>query len=101
MSKLYITEFWGQGSDNGGRVSPSPKMPPVAEQVIVFGVVAVDSAPINNNTKLIRVHADGICSITIGPPGNTATAAALRLSTNQTEYFSVTGGHVVSVIQNS
>ena len=99
MAKLYVSEFWGQGSDNSGRMSPSPLVPPLAESVTVFSGTSVEVPPLNPNTKLIRLHADGICSVCFS--GAAATTAGLRLVAGQTEYFSVKPGVVISVIQNT
>lgn len=101
MAKLYVTELWGQGSDNAGRTSASPRMPALAEQVIPFAASAVSSDPFNKNTKLVRVHTDGVCSVVVGEVGVEATTNNMRMLAGQTEYFSVQGGHVISVIQNT
>ena len=98
MATLYVTEFAGLYA-KGNQTGQMAIMPPIAQQTKTIGSVVSTSA-FNAATNLIRVHADAICSITVGADP-TATTAMLRLAANQTEYFAVAPGDKLSVISNS
>jgi hypothetical protein len=96
MSTLYISEHTA-GTIASSQVSAQP---PIAEQTVSIGGGSQTSAPFNEQTKIIRVHCDAICSIAIGKTP-TASANNARLAANQTEYFSVKPGDAIAVIQNT
>lgn len=100
MATAYITEFSKVGTTSGRIDMTIALMPPIAEQTVAIGVVA-SSAAFNDATKFIRVHVDAICSIKIGASPQTAAVTTLRMAANQTEYFGVTPGHIISVITNT
>lgn len=95
MSNLYIAEFPAIMAEHWQLV----KMPPIAEQVVAIGA-AVQSAAFSAQTRMIRVFAGAGCSIAIG--GNpTATTSNCPLAANQTEFFGVGPGEILSVIANA
>jgi hypothetical protein len=103
---LYIAEFpsVAQGIGRGAGVVPVVAMPPIEEQVVAISGTANPSKPVSGGTNLIRVNTDTTCSIAISGPNNpaaVATTANARLPANQTEYFSVAPGSIVSVIANT
>jgi len=105
MSVLYISEYSNVASvdtQRGVRENPTPvaQEPAVAEQHISITAGSVQSAAFNTATRMIRVHADAVCSIAIGT-NPTAVATAKRLAANQTEYFGVSPGHLIAVITNT
>lgn len=102
MAILYITEFSQEGMDAMGRVAPVAKQLPVAEQAVTFTGVSAQSAALNAQTTLVRVQSDATCSILFGT-NPTATATSMRLSLNQTEYFSVpaNSGLKIAAITNT
>jgi|SRR6516164_6362715 len=103
MAKLYVTEY----PDLPGAYSTwAPQLvrePPLVDQTpVAIGGSAVSSAAFSSLTKIVRLHADAICSIAIGPAATaTATANTQRMAANQTEYKMVIPGYVVSVITNT
>lgn len=102
MAVLYITEFADfaiTGSGHSGQVGAQP---PMAEQTVAIGVGSAQSSAFNNNTKLVRLHTDAICSVEFGT-NPTASATKARMAANQTEYFTVPGGgtYKVAVITNT
>lgn len=103
MAVLYIAEFTDLPVFQGNSV-PAPRMPPVAEQTVAIGA-ETDSAAFNAKTRVIRVHADAICSIVIGTGNPAATTSNMRLAANSTEYFSVRpdldSGLKLSVVTNT
>lgn len=113
MAFLYITEYSGTAAVNGnipnvpGMISTrTPQEPELASQKLGIGGSPVPSAPFQNSpgktgsqTYLIRVHTDSICSILIGT-NPTASANNRRLAANQTEFFGVSPGQILSVITN-
>lgn len=87
MAKVYITEYARATQDSRANI-PSAEEPPLATQVLdTSGGVQV-SAFFNKETRMIRVHTDGICSVVVGT-APTATTGNSRMAANQTEYFGV------------
>lgn len=102
MAKLYLTEFAGPGMYGGGIVPVGYVGVWTENANSPMGITAsaTTSAVFATNTSLVRVHVDATCSIKIGVTA-TATANNARMIQNQTEYFQVTPGQVISVITNS
>jgi|SRR5215831_18549384 len=102
MATLFITEYQTAASDQG-RALPLGHGFPVAKQVLGVGGVATQSQPFSKYTHFVRLHADTICSYLVGtaasPP--TATTSDARMAANQTEYFGVDPGMLISVIANA
>lgn len=104
MATLYVAEYSDVASVNTprgfrGAEAQAPQEPPLAEQTVAIAGSTTQSSAFNRDTTLIRVHADSICSITIGA-NPTATASSKRLAAGQTEYFGVSPGHKIAVIAN-
>lgn len=101
MASLYITEFRPLAPGTGVPVQIA-EFPALATQKIAIGAEG-DSAVFNVATRIIRLHADAICSITITAVGveATATTSMTRLAADQTEYFGVQPGAELSVIANT
>lgn len=95
MAVLYVTEYQ---VPYGGY--PVARAPAQVDQTVAIGVSSLKSAAFSVGTLLIRVHADAICSISIGT-NPTATATTARMAANQTEYFGVAPGQQIAVITNS
>lgn len=91
MTVLYITELTSGSLDAAGRALPAACLPAVAEQTVTFTTTSVQSAVLNSATSLIRLHADGNCSVAIGT-NPTATTANMRLAAGAVEYFGVKPG---------
>lgn len=96
MASLRITEFGGTMMEIGGRAS-APLWPALAHQNVTIGA-ETDSAAFNASTRLIRVQAEALCCISIGPGTQTATTDMCRMTAGMTEYFGVSPGDKVSVI---
>jgi hypothetical protein len=90
MPNLYITEFSQEGVDMLGQLMPVAKAIPLAEQKLVFSTSA-QSAALQANTALVRLMADGTCSVAFGT-NPTATTNNMRLVSGQAEYFAVHPG---------
>lgn len=100
MATLYISEYAIFTHDRWGFQAQVGTEPSIASQVVTVDVTSGQSSAFNEETKLVRVHADTTCSIAIGE-NPTATSESLRLPANGTEYFRVTPGHKLAVISNS
>lgn len=100
MATLYIAEF----SDLQKSASSGPEQvaaaPPIVEQTVAIGGASAPCAAFSGNTRMIRVHADAICSIAFGK-APVASAANMRLAADQTEYFGVNAGDKIAVITNN
>lgn len=94
MAAAYIAEV--QTIRVGG---PALECPLIKEQVVAIAASHNESVPFTDNTAFIRINCDAICSIKIGKSA-VATTSNMRLAANQTEYFGVHPGDVISVIQN-
>lgn len=95
MATAYITEY--QGYSTAGTVFQAALEPEITTQTKAIGAETKTNA-FNKNTYLIRVHVDAICSVLVG---GTATTSSKRLAANQTEYFAVKPGQILSVISNT
>lgn len=86
MSTLYITELNTPVLDTS--VINQPEV--ASQTVTVSGVTAV-SAAFQQQTNVIRIQCDGICSIKVGA-APTATTGNMRMVAGQTEYFHIPQG---------
>ena len=96
MGTLYISEHTA-GVVAGGQVVAEPA---ITEQTVSIGATSAASSPFNEGTRMIRVHADSICSVAINA-SPTATTSNKRFAANQTEYFNVLPGNSIAVIENT
>lgn len=98
MAFLYITQ--GRTTSNTG--AQALVGPILGQQKIPIGGSATPSDPFHGGARLVRIHVDGdgACSIAVGPNA-IATTNDMRLAPNQTEYFGVNEGDVISVIANN
>lgn len=100
MPHLYVSEYSHQARDADGATLPSGREPAVTTQKVAIGGTSTQSAAFSERTQFIRVHADAICSVAFGADP-TATAGAMRLAANQTEFIGVRAGDKLAVITNS
>lgn len=107
MAKLYVTEYTGTGDLVAqGNVAAEPEN---TTQVVSFTGTQGTSSAFANNTTMVRLQSDSICSVvfstyTAGAAVDpVATANNRRMVAGQTEYFKIpTGrGFKVSAITNS
>lgn len=104
MATLYISEyrFIAYVPLNGAYTQApgqAPQEPALVEQTVGITGSSTQSAPFNVYTALVRVHCDAVCSVAFGTNPVAATNMK-RLAANQTEYFGVTPGQQLAVIQN-
>lgn len=99
MATLYITEHVGIREQGG--VVQAAQRPGLRQQTVAIGGSSTQCAlAFKDDTRLLRVHTDAICSISIGT-NPTATVTDSRMAANTTEYFSVRAGDKIAVIANS
>lgn len=100
MATLYVSEYADVGRYGG--LIPVGAEPSVADQTVTFTATPGQSAAFKNNTTMVRIHTDGICSILFGA-NPTAATTNKRLTAGQTEYFVVPTGqsYKVSAITNT
>lgn len=87
MSTLYISEYADVGHA-GGNV-PVGAEPANTDQVVTFTATAGQSVAFKNNTVMVRIHTDGICSILFGTNPTAVANTNKRMAVSQTEYFTV------------
>ena len=101
MTTLYISEFadFGRSTTETGQVAAQP---PTNEQTVSLSGTSAASSAFKNNTRLVRLHTDSICSIEFGT-APTATTSTARMAANQTEYFTIPAGqsYKVAAITNT
>src|SRR5579859_588396 len=95
---LYVEEF----SQPVPVLYQAAITPSLASQTVAIGGSSAQSAAFKNDTVLIRVHADAICSVQIGL-NPTAATTNMRMTAGQTEYFLVPKGaeFKIAVISNT
>lgn len=100
MATLYITEFADVG--HMPQIVATGSELSVNDQTVAISGSHAESSALKNNTRLVRLHTDAICSVVFGT-APAATTSNRRLAANQTEYFTVPSGsaYKVSVISNT
>jgi hypothetical protein len=104
MAVLYISEYSSQARDGQGYLMPAGQEPSQVEQQVAIGAGSTQSTAFAAGTKLIRVHCDVACHVSIGT-NPTAATTTKRLAANQTEFFGVQAhprtGDKIAVIEGS
>lgn len=95
-STLYVTEF--VGAPPLSVYYQAARAPAVTNQTVAIGASSVRSAAFNANTGIIRIHTDVNCHLVIGGTAPTAVSTSMRMVAGQTEYFLVTPGDKLAVI---
>jgi len=101
VAKLFITEFAASGNSKSGAQIQVGQQPAIAAQVLTFDASAsVQSAQFDDRTQFVRLHTDADCHIVFGlnPTTNTNHMPLLQ---DSTEYFGVTPGLKLAVIQGA
>lgn len=98
MTKAYVTEY---GDATGGGAVQVAQGPAIRTQVVDYSAgVAATALAFTENTKIVRVHVDSICSVAEGT-APVATTASKRMPADSTEYFGVRPGDKLSFITNT
>lgn len=97
MAILYVTEYRGL-SNQANEPAQAVHGAPLAEQAITIPGTA---ATFNANTRIVRLHPDGICSVRMSSTGAVASTNSARMIAGQTEYFGVVPGDVLTVVSNT
>ena len=95
-NNLYISEY----TQNTIDLPVLAAEPSTATQKVDFTAGATQSSAFRNDTKLVRIHAEAICSVRFGT-NPTATTADMRMVAGQTEYFKTSPAFKLSVIANT
>lgn len=98
MADIFISEYTHLARDADGNVLQAPKEPAVVEQNITIGIASVQSAAFGTATRFVRIEAGAACCILFGE-SPTAVATKKAMASGSTEFFGVTPGHKVAVIQ--
>lgn len=102
MARVYVTEYSRMGQEHAGanKIAAAEEPCVVDQTPISTSATAAHSEPFNGATRVVRVHTDDIISFAIGLDA-VATTDNRRMGAGQTEYFSVTPRHRISVIDNT
>lgn len=95
MATLYVSEFSIPGNLVNIQSIGAVSQPSVNDQTVTF-TTTTQSAAFKNNTNVVRIHTDGICSIAFGT-NPTATTTNARMTAGSTEYFVVPQGQSFKV----
>jgi hypothetical protein len=107
MAVLYITEFVSQGVDLNGRQLPVAAFPNTASQTVAISASSASSGFFQNNTALVRLQSDTVCSVVVAGIATgtslTATTTQMRMAAGVAEYFNIPSGGTfkAAVIANS
>lgn len=88
MSAMTITEYAKLAQDQNGTPLEVGEEPALAVQNVTFTGTAGTSNNLNDATRFVRIHVDGIAGVRIGS-NVTAVATDPRMGANQTEYFGI------------
>lgn len=92
---MYIREYVDSGILVNGNNLP---MEPGTDQApVTFTASAGQSAALKNNTKMVRVHVDGIASILFGANPTATANTNLRMTAGQTSDFLVPVGQALKI----
>lgn len=99
MATLYITEYSTALNETGYiQVALEPE---INSQTVAIGGSSAQSTALRNNTNLVRLETDGICSVLFGS-NPTATTTNRRMQAGDIEYFGVSNqGLKIAVISNT
>ena len=93
---VWVTEY--TGAPPVSVFYQAVRAPAITSQTASVTSSSVQSAVFNGNTGLVRVVCDVACLVEIGA-NPTATSTSLRMSAGVAEYFVVTPGHRLAVIE--
>lgn len=71
--------------------------PAYATQVVTYTGTAAASAAFGAETRWVRVHTDGICSLKFSAAATAATVNDARMAAGATEYWGVVAGSAMKV----
>lgn len=96
MATLYISEFNKSGKSLEGAQIDAATLPAIVHQTVAVGGASVQSAAFAGS--YVRLVSDTACYVSVGT-NPTASASTMRLLADSPEYFAVTPGHKIAVIQ--
>ena len=97
MSTLYISEY----TQNSIDVPTLVMEPSTASQAVTFTATAGQSTAFRTDTRMVRLHTDGICSYKFGTNPTAVANTDARMAANQTEYFKVMPTFRVSAVTST
>lgn len=95
MSTMYIREYADNGMEVGG--NNLPQEPGTDQTPVTFTTSAGTSAAFKPQTRVVRVHVDGIASILFGSAPTAVANTNLRMTAGQTNDFLVPIGSSLKV----
>lgn len=99
MATLYITEYANSLQEGGIQIAMEPMN---ADQTVAIAGASAASAAFQNNTRIVRLETDSICSVKFGT-APVVTTSNRRMQAGDVEYFGVPIGaaYKVAVISNT
>lgn len=96
---VYISEH-PLPRQRSGNLLATIELPALASQRLTNGAVSAESATFAAGTRMIGVSTDAIISIAVGV-NPIATTNDKRMAANTTEYFFVSPGQRIAVVNNT
>ena len=96
MATLWVTEFARAASGDYGGGIQAPLYPELANNNVTIGASSVQSKLFNNETRLIRLHTDTACYISIGT-NPTANTSKTRMIADSTEFVGIPAGRELKI----
>jgi hypothetical protein len=100
MAIVDISEYKELARDNAGTLIAAGKEPSTVNQQVPVTGASLQSQPLLDTTRFVRVHTDTACRVEFGG-SPVASASSKRMAAGQTEFFGVTPGMRVAVIQST
>lgn len=91
MAVLYISEYRRIGREphgGPGTTIPSPLEPSLRNQTVAIGATSAQSLQLDNETTLVLVSTDAVCSIKFGEDP-VAKSTDLRMPADSGQFFAV------------
>lgn len=95
-----ISEYIGLAQDGQGSKVPTGAEPAKVQQQVVVSGGSVQSDAFADSTRFVRVHTDVAVRIKFGA-NPSADGSSMRMGPGSTEFFGVTPGHKMAVIQTT
>lgn len=86
MSLMYISEYPEIYKIAGSSLAPEPGFD---QAPVTFTATHGESAAFRPDTKLVRVHVDGLANILFGTAPVAVASTNKRMTAGQTEYFAL------------
>jgi hypothetical protein len=100
MALLDVTEYRELTVTGVGHIVMAGQEPAVLTQQVAITPGSLQSAPLSDVTRFVRIHADATCRVAVGS-NPVASASSMRMVAGGTEYLGVLPGLKIAVIASA